>query len=225
MEYLDHPFNVSTGSSRRPTPLTYEHLRKWTEPISHSLPITSVEQLQNVNQFLEQQATLYISNIIQHVIAQIIGQYGDGFKTIKATEDGALHVHLPEAITIGEVDANLLAGSNLIGKIQIEGISQPKQTAVINIPSADTYDITATASTGNYHICSIMFTVSAEVTVTLRDEIALLSGAMNFGGTGQPMGMTHNFGFVPLKCAATKKFQITTVGASQVSGVITYYDS
>lgn len=269
MEYLDQPFEVSTGSGRRPTPVIFEHLRKYSPLELLYQRLASQADITNVNQILEETANFYISNEISRVVAQLIGQLDPGFITIRGTPGGALHVWPAGGSEDGKIDIKvedgdnetlgkiadvlvaagaagtisaklrrltqgledlkslvvLAQGDNLIGKVQIEGISQAKQTAKIEIPSAGTYSITATAPTGSYHICSIMFTVSDEVNVTLRDETAVRSGPMDFGATYEPRGLAHNFGSVPLKCATGKKFQITTVGAGLVNGIITYYDA
>lgn len=267
MEYLDHPFVVSTGSSRRPTPLTYEHLRKWVDAEEHYVALTSVADLADINTYLEQQATLYVSNVIQQVIAQIVGIYNSDFITIKSTEDGALHVYLADSdLTIdvnsaiadgddvalgaiadaivaagatGTLSAKLrratqgledlkslivlAAGTNLIGKVQIAGPPATIQSAEIDISGTSPNDIIAVDGTKSHHICSIMFTVDAQTDVTLHDDGAVTSGPMDFGGTDEPRGMTHNFGIAPLVCGAGKKFQITLGADVNVHGIATYY--
>lgn len=225
MESQFYIFDPGTNTSKCPMPTRFVHLLKFITKDENFLGLHSQEDITNINNQLDQTLNLMVSNIIQRVIAQVIGQTDKGFATIKGTDDGALHVYLAKAAATLDILATLQAGGNLIGKVQIEGISQTKQTAKISITGADNHDITEAAPTGSYHICSIMFTVAGEVSVTLRDESGTLTGPMNFGGTDEPRGMTHNFGLVPLKCAAGKKFQINLDGDVQVSGVITYYDA
>jgi len=223
MEYLDYPFRVSTGSGRRPTPLTYEHLRKWIEAESHVFPITSIEELTNINQYLEQQATLYISNILQQVIAQIIGEHDGGFVTIKGTQGGALHIYPAGGSEDGKIDVLLAAGTNTIGNVKIEGTTQEHKSKAFHVNTSPTSTIIPADGTKSHHITSIMFTVAAENDITFNDEGSGLSGAMNFGGTGEPMGLTHNFGILPLVCAAGKKFEFDLSQAQYVTGLVTYY--
>jgi len=245
VEYLDQPFEVSTGSSRRPTPVTYKHLRKWIEEEKHVLPITTIEQLTNVNQFLEQQATLYISNIIQQVIAQLIGQTETGFATIKGTDDGELHVYAPGIGAIADDIVAAGAAGSLSAKLRrvtqaledlkttivlasgstvsIAGTSQTELSAEIDISGTSPNDIIGVDGTKSHHICSIMFTVDGATDVTLHDDGSVTSGPMDFGGTDEPRGMTHNFGLVPLVCGAGKKFQITLGADVNVHGIVTYY--
>ena len=118
----------------------------------------------------------------------------------------------------------LAAGTNIIGKVQISGSAQTELYAAISISTATTHDIIAAVATKKHHITSIMFTVAGEVNVTLINEGGNFSGAMDFGGTGEPRGLTHNFGQIPLVGTVNKKFQILLSAAVQVSGVVTYYD-
>ena len=224
MEYLDHPFKVSTGSSRRPTPTAFEHLRKYSALELGYLKLSSQADITNINAVLEQTANLSISNEIHRVIAQVIAELDPGFITIKGTKEGALHVYLAGSEATVEVEAELAAGTNTIGNVGITGSSQTELSAVINIATQATHDIIAAVADVKHHICSIFFTVAGDVNLTLRDEAGLLTGAMDFGGTDEPRGMTHNFGHIPLVCGTNKAFQITLSAAVQVSGVVTYYD-
>ncbi|MBA7496286.1 hypothetical protein ES702_06885 [subsurface metagenome] len=112
MEYLDQPFQVSTGSSRRPTPLAYEHLRKYAELVKQYLRITNQSSLVNVNELLNLTGNLYVSNEVSRVIAQIIGQTALGFVTIKGTDDGALHVYPMGGVTPGYYDVKIADGDD-----------------------------------------------------------------------------------------------------------------
>ena len=224
MEYLDQPFQVSVGSGRRPTPLTYEHLRKYSALDLLYQRLASQTDITNINQILENTANLYISNEISRVIAQVIGELDPGFITIKGTTDGALHVYLAGSDATGAVGVTLQTGTNTIGNVGITGSTQTELSAVINIATATTHTIIAAVADVKHHIVSILFTVAGDVNITLKDEAANLSGPMDFGGTDEPRGMTHNFDPIPLVCGTNKAFQILLSAAVQVSGVVTYYD-
>lgn len=224
MEYLDHPFEVSTGSSRRPTPKAYEHLRKYSPLELGYLKLSSQADITDINAILEQTANLYISNEIHRVIAQLVAKLDPGFISIEGTKDGALHVYIAGSEATVAVEAELAAGTNTIGNVGITGSSQTELSAVINVATQATHDIIAAVADVKHHICSIMFTVAGDVNITLRDETAPFTGAMDFGGTDEPRGMTHNYGQIPLVCGTNKAFQITLSAAVQISGVVTYYD-
>ena len=53
---------------RRPTPTAFVHLRKWVTVEEHSINITNITEIKNINEQLEQTAQLFINNIIQRVI-------------------------------------------------------------------------------------------------------------------------------------------------------------
>jgi len=218
-------YDPGTNTSRCPSPTNFEHLLKFITKEENYLGLHSQEDITNINNQLDQTLNLMISNIIQRVIAQVIGQTDKGFVTIKGTNDGALHVYLAETAATLEILATLQAGANLIGKVQIEGPAHTEQRAIISFATVATHDITLAAPTGSYHITSIMFTVDGDVGIILRDESGVISGPMSFGGTNEPRGMAHNFGQIPLLCAAGKKFQMTLDAIIQVSGVVTFYDA
>lgn len=247
MEDQLYTFDPGTNTSRCPMPTRFEHFLSFIPKEENFLGLHSQTDITNINKQLDQTLNLMISNIIQRVIAQVIGQTDTGFITIKGTDNGELHVYAPgigaisDAIVAAGAAGSLSAKLRRVtqgledlksmivlasgSKVQIEGTSQTILSKEIDITGAGTHTITADAPSGSYHICSIMFTVTGDVTVTLRDETADLSGDMSFGGTNEPRGMTHNFGQIPLKCDAGKKFQIVTVGAFHLQGVITYYDA
>lgn len=247
MEEQFYTFDPGTNTSKCPIPARFDHVLKFITKSENFIALHSQEDITNINSQLDQTTNLMISNIISRVIAQIIGQTDKGFVTIKGTDDGELHVYAPgigsldDAIVAAGAEGSITAKLRRVTQaledlktsiviqtgsvVSVSGSSQTMLSADIDIATGVTHDITATGSTGSYHICSIMFVVEGDVTVTLRDETAVLSGPMAFGDTDEPRGMTHNFGQIPLKCAATKKFQITLDAAVQVSGVITYYDA
>ena len=63
------PFNPATETSRRPTPEEFDHLRRWVEPVKRDIRITNITEMTNINEQLEKNAELYVSNIIDRVIA------------------------------------------------------------------------------------------------------------------------------------------------------------
>lgn len=247
MPYLDNPFEVSTGSSRRPTPTTFEHLRKYAELIQQYLRITNQSELVNINQLLDLTGNLYVSNQIARVIAQLIGATPTGFETIKATPAGALHVYPASGAVEGFTDVKIADGdSATIGTIAdaiadaggegtlsaklrriSEDLASPKTPlfAYINISGDTTHDIIGVEAGKSHYITSICFTVAGEVDVILRDETGVFSGVMDFGAEGEPRGMTQNHELTPLKCHVGEKFQITLDAAILVSGYVTYYDA
>lgn len=229
MQYLDQPFNVNTGSSRRPTPLAYEHLRAWVDKDEKFLQLRSQADLTNINKQLDESATFFISNILSRVIAQIQGETAKGFVTVKATEDGELKIYLdPDAISkLTELQTliSLAAGSNLIGKVEIQGTSQITLKAKIDFNDGSTKKIIDGNTGFRHNITSIVFTVAGETNITLRDETGIFTGAMDFGGTNEPRGMVANHELHPLKCTISEEFQITSSAAVQVSGYALYFDA
>lgn len=243
--YLDKRFRVSTGSGRRPTPTTFLHLRKYAEQVKQYINITNVTQLTNVQEILNQTAILQISNEIGRVIAQLIGETAQGFVTIKATLDGALHFYPVGGVTQGKIDVKIADGDDEVqgglndaiaatggtGTIsaklraisQALGTAKTLLTAKIDIATIATHDIIAAAPGLSHHICAIVFTVAGEVNVEIGDETGVMSGPMDFGGTDEPRGMSIAHDTIPLKCHEGEAFQITLDAAEQVSGYVTYY--
>jgi len=246
MKKTGYPFKVSTGSSRRPTPTTFEHLRNFVELVKKYINITNVTELTNVQEILNQTATLQISNEIGRVIAQLIGETAQGFVTIKCTADGALHVYPVGGATPGKMDVKIGDGDDeaqggvndaiaatggtgtLSAKLraisQSLGTAKTILTAKIDIATIATHSIIAAAGGLSHHICAIVFTVGGEVDIELEDETGVLSGPMDFGGTDEPRGMSIAHEKIPLKCHVGEAFQITLDAAEQVSGYVTYYD-
>jgi len=245
-KYLDKPWNVCTGSGRRPTPKKYEHLRKFVEQVKKFINITNVTELTEVQNILNQTATLQISNEIGRVISQLIGLTAQGFVTIKSTADGALHVYPVGGVTPGVMDVKIADGEDeaqggvndaiaatggtgtLSAKLrsisQTLGTKKTFLTAKIDIATIATHDIIAAAGGLSHHICAIVFTVDGEVNIELEDATGVLSGPMDFGGTDEPRGMSIAHETIPLKCHVGEAFSITLDAAEQVSGYITYYD-
>ncbi|GAI34612.1 unnamed protein product, partial [marine sediment metagenome] len=225
MEDQFYIFDPGTLTSKCPMPTRFDHALKFITKDENFLGLHSQEDITNINQQLDQTLNLMVSNIIQRVITQIIGQTDKGFVTIKGTDDGELHVYAPAIGAIGDDIVEHGAAGSLTATlrrvtealeelkttivlhsdttVQIAGSSQTEKTAPINITSTGIESIPNVTPAATLHITSIMFTVTGAGTVQFRDETAVLSGAMSFGGDNEPRGMTHNFGQIPLKCAAT----------------------
>ncbi|MEA3252719.1 MAG: hypothetical protein U9Q35_14460 [Pseudomonadota bacterium] len=207
-------------SRRRPTPTEFVHLRSWIDVDEKSIDITNIANLKNINLQLEQTSKLYASNVISRAIAQLMGSYGDGFVTLEATEDGELKVHLAASTNaIG----SLAAGSELIGKVEVAGSSRTVLKAKIDFSTAATHEIIAAVAGKKIKVCNLMLTVAGDTNLTLKSATTALSGALDFGGTNEPRGMVHGFGDFPLETASGEAFQITSSGAVQVSGYVTYF--
>jgi len=191
-------FDPATETSRRPTPEKFEHLRKWISVDEKYIDITNITQLQDINLQLEQTSVLYASNVISRVIAQLLGAYGDGFVTLKGTVDGAL-------------------------KVATMGSGRTVLQAKIDFATAATHQIVALVAGKKIKICNIMLTVAGDTNLTLISGTTAISGALDFGGTGEPRGMVHAFGDFPLETVAGEAFQITSSGTVQVSGYVTYF--
>lgn len=242
VRYWDH--NIRSG--RRPTPEVFVHLRKYVEAEEKYQSISTEEALTEYTTVLQQQATLYISNILTQAICQLIGLSGSDWITIKSNADGALHVSVQEGTITAPVDVEIADGKDVtLGAIadavvsagaagtlsaKLRRISQDidefkdSLKAVINFNTADTHDIIAAVTGARHCITTIMFTVSGETNITFRDESGAFTGPMDFGGTNEPRGMVSNHGIRPLKCTISEKFQIVSTGAVQVSGYVIYYD-
>lgn len=230
------PYNPGTFTSRRPTPERFAHLRKWVTPIDRFQQLTSIEEIYNVTQQLEQSSTLFINNIIQRVIAQIVGKFGAGFVTIEGTEDGALHVYIKD-IAAGaswniELDAGtnsigtvgLNAGANLIGKVQVQGPGQTMISAEIDKTGIATHEIMAGTALKKHKITSLLIVVGGQTNITLASASTDLSGPLDLGGTNEPRGFAMNHGAFPLECGVNEAFNIVSSGNVQVSGYVIYYD-
>jgi hypothetical protein len=217
------PFDPATETSRRPTPEKFAHLRKWVEPVVRNIQLTSIEQIYNVTQQLEQSTSFFVSNIINRVIAQIIGKFGDGFVTIEGTEAGALHVHIAEAAGAALLKVELQTGTASVGKILIEGNSQDTVTRKIDDTDGGNCFTVAGEGGKQIKVTMIALTVDGETSIALLTAATPLSGPMDFGGTGEPRGMVANFGNFPLVCVVGEAFNITSSDAVQVAGYVVYY--
>jgi len=108
---------------------------------------------------------------------------------------------------------------NLEGALTMPTIRKAK----IGISAAETAEIIEAVADTKICIVSIAFTVSDETNITLKSATTAISGAMDFGAAGEPKGMSHYMGIAPLCTEAGEAFNITSSGAVQVSGLVTYY--
>lgn len=222
---IGKPFDPATETSRRPTPERFAHLRKWVEPIVRDIKITTITEIVNINEQLEQTTELYINNIISRVIAQIVGKYGDGFVTIEGTEGGALHVYIKDIAAGVALPVTVEAGTESIGKIQVEGPGQTMLYAAINTAAAGPTALIAAAADLKHHVTMIVLTVAGDTDITFSTAATLLTGAMAFGGTDEPRGMVANHGNFPLVGGTNEAFNITNSGSILITGYLVYYDA
>ena len=207
-------------SRRRPTPTEFAHLRKWVEEVKRSVKITNITEMTNINQQLEQNAELYVSNIISRVIAQLIGEYGDGFVTLKATSDGKLKV---ESTLVAAGTVGLEAGANLIGKVQAEGTSQTVLQVAISGSYSGGVELIAANATKKIKIVNIFLVVSGAVSLKFMSDTTNLTGIMELGDTDEPRGMVIPFGNFPMETAVNKNFKLHADGATAIMGYCNYY--
>ena len=201
MQDLYYSFNPGTNASKAPLPTSFEHLLKFVTKDERFITIHNQDELVNINEQLDQTTTLQVSNIIQRVIAQLIGLTDLGWRTIQATLDGALYTAL--AGDLSEV--------------------QTLDRAKIDIATAATHEIIAGTTGKKIHIHNMIFTVAGEVNVTLLTGDTDISGAMDFGGESEPRGMVGTLGLAPLICDSGEAFNITLSAAVQVSGFAIYH--
>jgi len=192
------PFDPATETSHRPTPEKFAHLREWVEPIKRDIKITNITQMTNINEQLEQNAELYVSNIISRVIAQLIGKYGDGFVTLEATEAGAL-------------------------KVQSEREAKDITSAKIDFAGGGDSTIVTGQTGKKIKLATVVFTVGGETNITFKAGSTAITGAMDFGGADEPRGIVDTHGYCPYELPAGQSFVINSSAAVQVSGYVTGY--
>lgn len=66
-------YDPCTETSIAPRPTNFEHRLGWVDKLEQYLTIHNQEDIVNINKLLETTLNLQISNIIQRVIAQVIG--------------------------------------------------------------------------------------------------------------------------------------------------------
>lgn len=190
------PFTETT--KRRPTPEKFEHLRKWTVPVEKNIYLTSVEEITNINQQLEITARLFISNIVQRTISQMVAAFGDGFVTLQATEDGRLLV-------------------------QTDREAKVITSAAINFTGTGDHTIVAGQAGKKIKITSLVMTVGGETNITLKHNATAITGPMDFGGTNEPRGVVDTHGYLPYEIPTGEAFIINSSIDVQVSGYVSGY--
>lgn len=95
--------------------------------------------------------------------------------------------------------------------------------APIDISSIGSHSIIPGVPGKSIRILSIFFTASAEVNVTLLEDSSALSGAMDFGASGEPRGISLAFQYSPVALGTGKGLNISLSAASQVSGAVCYF--
>jgi hypothetical protein len=97
------------------------------------------------------------------------------------------------------------------------------QTAAIDIDLAGTEIIILPNPNFYLYIATIVLTVSGETNITLHFGVFGESGAMDFGGEGEPRGIVIAMGNSPTSCG-TGSFQITAGPDDvHVGGFVSYY--
>lgn len=190
------PFNPATEVSRRPTPEKFAHLKKWVEVVVQNVAVKSVVDLTNINQQISQVSKLFVSNIVQRTVSQLVAAYGSGFVTLQGTAAGAL-------------------------KVEEQGSVATKR-AVISFATAASHSIVAAVTGKKIQLRSVALTVAGETNLTWKSGTTAISGAMDFGGTDEPRGISHGLGKYPLETVAGEALVLASSGAVQVSGYITY---
>ncbi|MBA7495168.1 hypothetical protein ES702_05747 [subsurface metagenome] len=201
MEDQLYSFDPGTVTTKAPLPTDFRHLLGWTDKLERFLTIHTHDEMINIDQQLDQTLNLQVSNIISRVIAQIIGLSDLGWRTIKATQEGALKVAIDGVLSDTK---NLLYGK-------------------IDIATAATHAIIAATAGQKIHVINLIFTVGGDCNITLKTGATAMTGAMDFGGTGEARGIVIPLGVGPLVCASGEAFNITLSAAEQVSGFVTYY--
>jgi len=96
------------------------------------------------------------------------------------------------------------------------------QTAQISLDDAGTEIIILPNPNFYLYIATIVLTVSGETNITFHFGVFGNSGAMDFGGDGEPRGIVIAMGNSPTSCG-TGSFQITSSEAVHVGGFVSYY--
>jgi len=195
-------FNPGTNTARTPLPVNFKHLLGFSAKIEQYLTIHNQEDITNVNQLLSQTLSLQVSNIIQRVIAQVIGEHGEGFITIKGTDEGALHVSVRDMPSTAKTIKRAAISESTIANNQIIAAVAGKQLCLVNL----------------------MFTVAGEANIYLNSNANHMSGPLDFGAASEPRGFVSNNGEAPLKTLSGEGFFIESSSVQQISGYVTYYE-
>jgi len=191
-------YSPRTRTSRRPTPERFEHLKKWVEPIEHNIELTTITEITNIDQQLEQVSKFFISTIIQRVIAQLVASTDDGFVTLRASKNGVLWTQNErerKTVTSAKIDFAGLGDNTIVAGVAGQKIK----------------------------ITGLVFTVGGETNITLKDGATEITGPMDFGGTNEPRGIVDTQGFLSYELTEGAAFVINSSLAVQVSGYVTGY--
>ncbi len=224
MEDLLYTFDPGTHTSKCPLPTRFDHLLKFITRVEQYIALHSQEDIININSQLDHTTNLIISNIIQRVIAQIIGRTEAGFVTIKGTDDGQLHVYLAGSDPLNPIDVTLGVGDQLIGKVEIAGTSREVKRMDINKASADNSQVIALVPLKKLCLVNLAFTVSAEADIFLNSDDHHMTGEMDFGAANEPMGFVSNHGNFPLKTLLGEGFFIESDTNARIRGYVIYYE-
>ncbi len=191
-------YSPRTRTSRRPTPERFEHLRRGVEPIERNIELTTITEITNIDQQLEQISKFFVSSIIQRVIAQLVASTDGGFVTLRASENGVLW-------TQNERERKIVT------------------SAKIDFADAGDHTIVPGVEGQKIKITSLAFTVGGETNLTLLDGATEITGPMDFGGTDEPRGIVITQGFLPYELTEGAAFVINSSLAVQISGYVSGY--
>lgn len=201
MEDILFSFDPGTVASRAPMPTDFRHLLGFVDKDERFLTIHNNTELIDIDSQLDQTLNLQVSNIVSRVIAQLIGLTDTGWRTIEATEQGALKVALD----------GLLSDTKTL------------ESAVISENTAATHEIIAATAGQKIHVVNLFFTVAGEVDITFKKATTALTGVLDFGAAGEPRGAMIPLGVGPLVCGSGQAFNMTLGQNVLVSGFCTYY--
>ncbi|MBA7496100.1 hypothetical protein ES702_06698 [subsurface metagenome] len=224
MEDRLYIFDPATNTCKSPLPEKFEQIIKLVTKEEYCIKIHGQEDLVDINSQLDRTLNLMICNVIQRSISQLIGRTLKGFVTLKGTDAGALHVYLTGSDPATPIDVRILAGTNLIGKIQIEGSSHEVKRAAIWQNTIASVQVIGLVATKKLCIVNITFTVDAEADISLNSNDVPITGIMDFGGTNEPKGFVANHGNFPLKTVAGEAFKIQSDTTARIAGYVMYYE-
>ena len=201
MQDLLYSFNAGTRASKAPMPTDFRHLLGFVTKDERFITIHTHEELIDIDEQLNQTLNLQVSNIISRVIAQLIGLTDLGWRVIEATNEGAL-------------------------KVAIDGLLSDTRTlkyVPFRSNSTDPIEIVGATAGQKIHVVNLVFTVTGAVSVILYSGTDPISGAMDFGDTGEPKGAVIPLGLGPIVCRTGEAFNIDLDAAEYISGFCTYY--
>ncbi len=136
---------------------------------------------------------------------------------IKTDDDGNLIIQLEGAtVNIGDVDvASIAAGTNLIGKVAIDGPTAPTPVA-ISFASGDAQTIIAAPAVGyRIRITSLFLSAGTDVNVAMKSATTTI-------GTIYGMAFAKDW-IQPLKLGTAEAFVLDATSADQIYGQVCYY--